>query len=40
MKNTLIILLGFFMLSIFSCVKNRQQLFHHKNWKNIQGTWD
>jgi hypothetical protein len=40
MKNTLIVLLGFFMLSIFSCVKNRQQLFHHKNWKNIQGTWD
>jgi hypothetical protein len=38
MKNIFVIIVT--LLVVMSCMKTKQRYFHHKNWKNIQGTWD
>jgi hypothetical protein len=40
MRNILIILSALLLFTALACTKTKQSLFHHKDWKNMQGTWD
>ncbi|MFM2226036.1 MAG: hypothetical protein RJA07_2238 [Bacteroidota bacterium] len=40
MKRLLFIITVISFTTVLSCSKANQKLFHHKNWKNIQGTFD
>jgi hypothetical protein len=38
MKNLLLILTVTLLVTALACTKTKQSLFHHKDWKNIQGN--